>query len=124
PGDAARATARVRLRPGDAARALPATRRQTRRPAHQGAGADTAGALAGDAQGTRALMAEHFDPYTLLGVLERQRVHYVVIGALGRVLHGTDEITDGLDIVPYIREENLQRLETALGELHARHPDG
>src|SRR5438034_3769916 len=51
-------------------------------------------------------------------------VHYVVIGALGRVLHGTDERTDGLDIVPYVREENLQRLETALAELHARHPDG
>jgi hypothetical protein len=69
-------------------------------------------------------MAGEFDPYALLRALERQRVTYVVIGGLGRVLHGSGEITDGLDIVPSTREENLRRLGLALDELNARRPDG
>jgi hypothetical protein len=69
-------------------------------------------------------MAGEFDPYTLLHALERQRVTYLVIGGLGRVLHGSGEITDGLDIVPSRRGENLRRLGLALDELNARRPDG
>jgi hypothetical protein len=67
---------------------------------------------------------DHFDPYALLQALEGQRVTYVVVGALGRVLHGSDELTDGLDIVPSMREENLRRLGLALDELNARRPEG
>ena len=67
---------------------------------------------------------DHFDPYALLEALEGQRVTYVIVGALGRVLHGSDELTDGLDIVPSMREENLRRLEVALDELNARRADG
>jgi hypothetical protein len=67
---------------------------------------------------------DHFDPYALLQALEGQRVTYVIVGALGRVLHGSDELTDGLDIVPSMRQENLRRLEVALDELNARRPDG
>jgi hypothetical protein len=67
---------------------------------------------------------EPFDPYALLEALERQRVTYIVVGALGRVLHGSDELTDGLDVVPSMREENLRRLGLALNELNARRPDG
>jgi hypothetical protein len=69
-------------------------------------------------------MAERFDPYALLDALERQRVTYIIVGGLGRVLHGSDELTDGLDIVPSTREENLRRLGLALEELNARRPDG
>ncbi len=69
-------------------------------------------------------MAGEFDPYALLQALERQRVTYVVIGGLGRVLHGSGEITDGLDIVPSTREENLRRLGLALEGVNARRPDG
>jgi hypothetical protein len=58
-----------------------------------------------------------------LQAFERQRVRFVVIGALGRVLEGSGEVTGGLDIVPDTREENLRRLGLALEELHARHPD-
>ena len=65
-----------------------------------------------------------FDPYALLQELERQRATYIVIGALGRVIHGSDEVTDGMDIVPSTREENLRRLGLALEELNARRPDG
>ena len=65
-----------------------------------------------------------FDPIALLQALDRHRVTHIVIGALGRVLHGSDEVTDGLDIVPSTREENLRRLGLALDELDARRPDG
>jgi hypothetical protein len=69
-------------------------------------------------------MAEHFDPMAALKALDRQRVPYVVVGGLGRVIHGSDELTDGLDIVPSLREENLGRLGRALEELDARRSDG
>jgi hypothetical protein len=65
-----------------------------------------------------------FDPYALLQALERQRLTYVVVGGLGRVIHGSDEITDGLDIVPSLREENVRRLGAALDDLNARRLDG
>lgn len=65
-----------------------------------------------------------FDPYALLQALEQQRVTYIIVGGLGRVLHGSDELTDGLDLVPSMREENLRRLGLALAELNARRPDG
>lgn len=69
-------------------------------------------------------MPDQFDPYAVLQALERQRVSYIVIGGLGRVIHGSNELTDGIDIVPSLREENLRRLGVALDDLHARRPDG
>jgi hypothetical protein len=65
-----------------------------------------------------------FDPIAVLGALDARNVRYVVVGALGRVIHGSDEITDGIDIVPSPREENLRRLAVALDDLQARRPDG
>jgi hypothetical protein len=69
-------------------------------------------------------MADHFDPIAALKALDRQRVAYVVVGGLGRVIHGSDELTDGLDVVPSLREENLARLALALEDLNARRSDG
>ena len=69
-------------------------------------------------------MAEVFDPIAVLQALDGQRVTYIVIGGLGRVIHGSDELTDGIDIVPSTREENLRRLGLALDELNARGADG
>lgn len=65
-----------------------------------------------------------FDPYLVLKALDRHRATYIVIGAFARVIHGTDELTRGIDIVPSMREENLRRLGLALDDLHARGPDG
>jgi hypothetical protein len=58
-------------------------------------------------------------------VLDRHRVNYIVIGALARVIHGADEVTDGLDIAPSQRAENIRRLEAAVHELGTdmRSPD-
>jgi hypothetical protein len=52
-----------------------------------------------------------------LEALERNRVSYVVVGAFARVVHGTGEVTRGLDIVPSSREGNVRRLAQALDEL-------
>ncbi len=65
-----------------------------------------------------------FDPIALLAALDRHRVTYIVIGAFARVVQGTEEVTRGIDIVPSTREENLRRLDTALGELHASYAEG
>jgi hypothetical protein len=64
-----------------------------------------------------------FDPYALFEALDQERVSYVVVGGFARVVHGSAETTDGLDIVPSLREENLRRLGRALDELEARGPD-
>lgn len=58
-----------------------------------------------------------FDPYALLEALERNRVSYVVVGGFARVVHGSGEVTTGLDVAPSLREENLRRLARALDEL-------
>jgi hypothetical protein len=58
-----------------------------------------------------------FDPYAILGALERNYVDYVVIGGLACVLRGTDEITTGLDICTSFNADNLARLGQAVAEL-------
>ena len=45
--------------------------------------------------------------YEILAALEARRVTYIVIGAFARVIHGTGELTDGLDVTTSMREENL-----------------
>jgi hypothetical protein len=64
-----------------------------------------------------------FDPYAIFAALERERVACVVVGGFARVVHGSAEATDGLDLVPSLREENLRRLGRALEELEAPQPD-
>jgi hypothetical protein len=65
-----------------------------------------------------------FDPYAILAALDRHRVNYVLIGAFARVIQGTEEITEGLDIAPSLRGDNLHRLELALADLGAERVDG
>jgi hypothetical protein len=65
-----------------------------------------------------------FAPYELLGALQGRNVGFVVVGAFARVVHGTRELTDGIDITPAMREENLVRLGAALEDLDARRVDG
>jgi hypothetical protein len=67
---------------------------------------------------------EPFDPYAILAALERERVTYIVIGALARVIHGADEITRGIDVTPSTRPENLRRLDLALEAINAHRADG
>ena len=67
--------------------------------------------------------AVRFDPYALLAALERHRVGYVLIGGFARVIQGTEELTDGLDLAPSTRPDNLRRLDLALAELEAERVD-
>jgi hypothetical protein len=46
-------------------------------------------------------------------------VWFVLVGGLARVLHGSDEVTTGLDLTPNARPENLERLAGALVRLDA-----
>jgi hypothetical protein len=69
-------------------------------------------------------MPDVFDPIAILRSLDQRRVTYIVIGALGRVIQGSDELTDGVDIVPSPREENLRRLGLALEDVNASRVDG
>ena len=68
--------------------------------------------------------ADPFDPYGLLGALQRRHVSFIVIGAFARVIHGTGELTRGIDITPSLRPENLARLGQALHDLDATRADG
>ena len=65
-----------------------------------------------------------FDPIAVLQALDATGVRYIVVGALGRVIHGSPELTDGIDIVPSLKDENLRRLAQALDQLEARRADG
>ncbi len=67
---------------------------------------------------------EPFDPIAVLRALDRRRVAYIVIGGLGRVIQGSPEVTDGTDVVPSLREENLRKLALALEDVNARRRDG
>jgi hypothetical protein len=67
---------------------------------------------------------ESFDPIAALRALDERRVAYVVIGGLGRVIEGSIELTDGTDIAPSMREDNLRKLALALDDLDARRADG
>lgn len=70
------------------------------------------------------MSATRFDPYTILRELQEARVYFVVIGALARVIQGSDEVTRGLDLSPSLRPQNLEKLQQALENLNARRPDG
>lgn len=61
--------------------------------------------------------AQRFDPYAILGAMQRARVDYLLIGGLARVIQGSDEVTRGVDLVPSRRLANLERLEAALQTL-------
>jgi len=65
-----------------------------------------------------------FDPYALLTALEHRRVGYVLIGGFARIIQGTEELTQGLDLAPSLRSENLRRLALALEDVEARLANG
>lgn len=67
---------------------------------------------------------ERFDPYALVNALERRRVVYVLIGGFARIIRGTEELTDGVDVVPSTKPENLRRLDLAFADLGAHLTNG
>jgi hypothetical protein len=65
-----------------------------------------------------------FDPYAILQELDQVKSGFVLIGGLARVIHGSDELTHGLDLAPSLNKESLRRLGRALENLNARRVDG
>lgn len=60
-----------------------------------------------------------FDLGKMLGVLCGQRVEFMVVGGVAAALQGAPVLTQDVDILYRIEEENLKRLERALNELGA-----
>ena len=64
---------------------------------------------------------EDFDAATIIAILNRHGVQYVVIGALAAQLQGAPiPRTRDMDITPASDADNLQRLSASLHELRAR----
>jgi hypothetical protein len=61
-----------------------------------------------------------FDPVSMLRVLERHQVDYILIGGLAATLHGSPLRTGDVDICPGAELDNLERLAAALTEMEAR----
>jgi hypothetical protein len=70
------------------------------------------------------MTAPRFDPYAMLEALEGRRVAYVLIGGFARIIQGTEELTDGLDLTPSLRGDNVRRLRRALQDLGAERAHG
>jgi hypothetical protein len=61
-----------------------------------------------------------FDPKVALDALTDSAVRFVLIGGLAGNVHGSDSVTTDLDICHARDRINLERLASALRELHAR----
>lgn len=61
-----------------------------------------------------------FDPESILAVLERHGVEYVLVGGFAARVHGASRPTRDVDVTPAMTPENLNRLAAALRELDAR----
>ena len=61
-----------------------------------------------------------FDPERLLRALNKNRVKFVLIGALAARLHGFPRLTADADITPASDKPNLERLASALKDLDAK----
>ena len=65
-----------------------------------------------------------FDPLGLLAAIQKRHASFILIGALARITQGTDELTNGVDITPWMRPTTLGNLELALADVNARRLDG
>ena len=65
-------------------------------------------------------MSQVFDPELVIRALARQRVLYVLIGAVAARLQGFPRMTADTDITPARDEGNLRRLAKALRDLDAK----
>jgi predicted nucleotidyltransferase len=70
-----------------------------------------------------------FSPESILAVLNRHDVRFVLVGGFAAVIHGSPYVTTDIDVVPEVERGNLANLSDALRELNARvwtssEPDG
>ncbi len=67
---------------------------------------------------------DRFDPLGLLAAIQKRHASFILIGALARITQGTDELTNGVDITPWMRPTTLGNLALALADVNARRADG
>ncbi len=67
---------------------------------------------------------DRFDPLGLLAAIQKRHASFILIGALARITQGTDELTHGVDITPWMRPTTLDNLSLALIDINARRTDG
>lgn len=60
-----------------------------------------------------------FDPQSVIRLLGRHRVRYVLIGGLAAVTHGSPLVTQDVDVCHARDDTNLRRLAAALKEVDA-----
>lgn len=60
-----------------------------------------------------------FQPEAVIRLLGRHQVRWVLIGGLAAITHGAPIITQDVDVCYARDDENLERLATALTEVHA-----
>lgn len=65
-------------------------------------------------------MTAVFDPLEVLRRLDAAGVAYVVVGEFAAVIHGSPDFRPELEIVPQMREPNLERLRAALDPIAAQ----
>jgi hypothetical protein len=61
-----------------------------------------------------------FQPESVIRLLGRHRVRYVLIGGLAAVIHGSPLVTQDIDLCCDRDPSNLERLADALREVHAQ----
>jgi hypothetical protein len=66
-------------------------------------------------------MADGFDPIAILRVLDERRVNFVLIGDMAEVANGSPLGFGDVEVTVQLKDENVERLETALADLA---PDG
>lgn len=60
------------------------------------------------------------DAAEVLRALDRHAVEYVLIGGMALALHGSNQVTFDVDLVPAADRDNLDRLADAMRELRAK----
>lgn len=60
------------------------------------------------------------NPARIIGTLDKHNVRFVLIGALAARLHGFPRLTADADITPANDRPNVEKLASALRELHAK----
>lgn len=65
------------------------------------------------------LVGDHppLDIDRVVEVLERHRVQYLLVGGVAARFHGSERLTEDVDVLPDDDDENLRRLAAALTEL-------
>jgi transcriptional regulator with XRE-family HTH domain len=73
-------------------------------------------------RGAHRRLGYQFDPYTVLRQLDERGVEYLLVGALARVLHGTDEIPEEFDLL--IPKGTTAAADDAIRTMGIRAPPG